>query len=88
MYLKGLTDQRRLLSHKGQTLDKHDYFEFMRKFNYNGVRFRKGGYISRDTLHHEWEWFRGKDWHKGAIKSKTGKVREKSAMESRKLKVK
>jgi hypothetical protein len=73
-YLKGLTDQRGLLSDKKISLDRREYYEFMKKTTYNGVRFRKGDFISRDTLHHEWEWFRGIKKHRGAINSKTGKL--------------
>jgi hypothetical protein len=86
-YLKGLTDQRGVLNYKGKTRDGHDHYEFMKKCEYNGVKFKKGDFISRDTCHHEWEWFRGKDYHKGAIESKTG-TRYKDGQKSRILKVK
>jgi len=45
----------------------------MEKVEYKGIKFKKGDYLSRDELHHEWEWFRGKDTHRGAIDPTTGK---------------
>jgi hypothetical protein len=75
-YINGLTDQKGVIQYKGRTQDGYEYYEFMNKCNYNGVRFRKGDYISRDTLHHEWEWFSRVKQHKGAIESVTGKLRK------------
>ena len=48
----------------------HDIFK--KECEYSGQTFRKGDYISRDTLHHEWEFFRGPKNHLGAINSLTG----------------
>lgn len=31
------------------------------------MKFKKGEYISRDTQHHEWEYFRNPKDHNGAI---------------------
>jgi hypothetical protein len=87
-YLQGLTDQKGLLSDKKISLDRREYYEFMKKTTYNGVRFRKGDFISRDTLHHEWEWFRGKDYHKEAIESKGGKFNSEKRSPSRRLRIK
>jgi hypothetical protein len=70
-----------------RTRDEHDYFELMKKCEYNGVKFKKGDFISRDTTHHEWEWFRGKDVHKGAIESKGGKLKDRSFDPKRRLKI-
>jgi hypothetical protein len=86
-YLSGLKEKG-VLGNKQTSTDGYEYYEFKQKINYNGVRFRKGDYISRDTLHHEWEWFRGKNVHKGAIESKGGKVREGALDKSRTLKIK
>jgi len=43
--------------------------------------------LSRDELHHEWEWFRGKDTHKGPINSVTGEVNLDKIDSSRTLKL-
>ena len=51
----------------------HDIFK--KECEYSGQTFRKGDYISRDTLHHEWEWFRGVKEHKGAIDPITGRLK-------------
>ena len=86
-YIDGL-NRRGVLSQRKQTKDGYDYFEITRKCEYNGIRFRKGDYISRDTLHHEWEWFRGPKNHKGAIESVGGQLRQRSIDPSRILKIK
>jgi hypothetical protein len=87
-YLAGLQKQKGLLSKKKISLDEREYYEFMEKTTYNGVKFKKGDLISRDTLHHEWEWFRGKNTHKGAISSTTGKVDVSKIDDSRVLRIK
>ena len=87
-YLKGITDQKNVLNYKGKTLDNHEYYEFIEKCEYKGVQFRKGDYISRDTQHHEWEWFRGKDVHKGPINSLNGEVNLRKVDTGRTLKIK
>ncbi len=71
-----------------RTKDGFDYYKFTQKCTHNDVRFRKGDYISRDTLHHEWEWFRGVKNHRGAIESKYGKFNPEKAEAKRVLKVK
>lgn len=70
-YINGLKGK---LSQKGVTKDKHEYYKVMEKVEYKGIKFKKGDYLSRDELHHEWEWFRGKDTHRGAIDSISGKL--------------
>ena len=52
-----------------------------------GIKFRKGDYISRDELHHEWEWFSHPKRHEGAIDPVSGRLFEKSAEASRILKL-
>jgi len=59
----------------------------MEKVEYKGIKFKKGDYLSRDELHHEWEWFRGKDTHKGPINSVTGEVNLDKIDSSRTLKL-
>jgi hypothetical protein len=85
-YINGLKEKG-VLGEKQKSLDGREYYEVTQKTNHNGVRFRKGDYVSRDTLHHEWEWFRGKGYHKGAINSKTGE-HYKGGTKDRILKVK
>jgi hypothetical protein len=87
-YLAELRSQKGLLSDKKVSLDGREYYEFMKKFNHNGVRFRKGDYISRDALHHEWELFRGVKDHRGAISSVTRKLDTSKIDPSRRLKIK
>ena len=84
-YLRGLKD-RRVLSNKGVTRDGHEYYKFEERCEYMGVKFRKGDYISRDELHHEWELFRGPTNHRGAISPITGRL-YKEADPSRILKL-
>jgi hypothetical protein len=83
----GELQSKGVLSDKKISLDKREYYEFMKKCNHNGVRFRKGDYISRDTLHHEWEWFNGLKKHKGAIESVNGTL-HKDPIPGRVLQVK
>lgn len=73
-YLKGLTDQKGVLLNRGKTLDGHHYYEVMKKAEYKGITFKPGDYISRDTLHHEIEWFRGTNYHRGAIDPMSGEL--------------
>ena len=83
-YINGLKGK---LSQKGVTKDKHEYYKVMEKVEYKGIKFKKGDYLSRDTQHHEWEWFRGKDTHKGPINSVTGEVDITKAKDGRVLKL-
>ena len=76
-YLDGLRDKR-VLSRKGVTKDGHDYYKFERKCEYMGIKFRKGDYISRDELHHEWEWFGKNKLHKGAVEPIRGDLYKRS----------
>lgn len=85
-YINGLKECGKL-SKKGVTNDGHEYYKVMEKVEYNGTQFKKGDYVSRDELHHEWEWFRGKDTHKGPINSVTGEVDITKAKDGRVLKL-
>ena len=85
-YLDGLRDKR-VLSRKGVTKDGHDYYKFERKCEYMGIKFRKGDYISRDELHNEWEWFRGKYDHRGAIDPLSGILNQAKQRAARTLKL-
>ena len=87
-YLSGLTSKKNVLSRKGITLDGYEYYKFEEKCEYMGRTFKKGDYISRDTLHHEWEYFQNKDTHLGAIDPLTGKIKPRSQVKGRKLNVK
>ncbi len=87
-YLSGLTSQKNVLSRKGITLDGYEYYKFEEKCEYMGHKFKAGDYISRDTLHHEWEWFRGPKDHRGAIDPITGVLNEKKKDPKRVLKIK
>ena len=64
----------------------HDIYRIEKKCEYMGLKFNKGDYISRDGMHHEWEWFRGGKEHRGAIDPITGKVKPGSIDKSRMLK--
>ena len=70
-YFEGL-DSKKVLGKKIRTRDGHDCWKVEKKCEYMGIKFKKGDYISRDTLHHEFEWFRGVNTHKGAINVLTG----------------
>ena len=85
-YLQGLKDKG-VLSNKRLTKDRREYYEFTEKCEYQGSRFKKGEFIERDTQHHEWEYFKDKDTHKGAIDSITGKLNEAKARADRTLKI-
>ena len=87
-YLEDLMNQKGVLLNRGKTLDGHHYYEVMKKIEYKGVTFKPGDYISRDTLHHEIEWFRGTTIHRGAIDPLTGIVKQGSVEKSRVLKIK
>ena len=50
---------------------------YLKKSGYMGIEFKRGNYISRDTLHHEWEWFRNPKKHLGAINPLTGEKYKK-----------
>jgi len=77
-----------VLSEKKIAKDGREYFKFQKKCEYNGIKFKKGQYIERDTMHNEWEWF-GKDVrHKGAIDPITGKLDISKIDPARTLKVK
>ena len=72
-YLAGITSQKGVLGNKCLTVDKrYEYFEFKKNCEYMGIKFKKGDFISRDNLHHEWEWFRGAKDHRGPIDPLTG----------------
>ena len=87
-YLNGLLGNKGVLRNCGKTKDGHHYYQVMEQTEYMGQTYRRGDYLSRDTLHHEIEWFRDADTHKGAIDVLTGKVKPGSARANRKLKVK
>jgi len=76
------------LRYCGQTRDKYNYYEVMKKCEYRGIYFKKGDYISEDHLHFEIEWFRGKDYHMGAINVLTGVLKDKSRKPNRRLLIK
>ena len=86
-YMDGLLSRKNVLRNCGKTNDGHHYYEVMEKTEYMGQTFKKGDYISLDTLHDEVEWFRGKDLHKGAIDVLTGGLKKKGDP-SRRLHVK
>ena len=52
-----------------------------------GIEFKRGNYISRDTLHHEWEFFRGPKNHLGAINSLIGVLDKSKRRPERVLKL-
>ena len=86
-YINGLLDKKVLIN-RGKTKDGYHYYEFVKKAEYKGVKFRTGDYVSKDMLHNEIEWFRGKDVHKGALDPVSGKIKFKSVSPSRTLKLK
>ncbi len=65
-YLQGLK-YKGVLGKKGTTKDGHEYYQFVKKCEYKGMKFKNGEYISRDTQHHDWEYFRNPKTHNGAI---------------------
>ena len=91
-YLEGLLTKKfgnkNLLSKKMTTRDGYEYYKFNRKCEYNGIKFKKGDFISRDNLHNELEWFKGVKDHKGAIDPITGKLIGMSAEKGRILRIK
>ena len=87
-YIKGLTDQKGWVLNRGNTKDGYHYYEVMKKFEYKGITFKRGQYISRDTKHHEIEWFRNKNEHLGAIDPVTGQLKPGKIDYSRRLKIK
>ena len=60
---------------------------YLKKSRCVGVEFKRGNYISRDTLHHEWEFFRGPKNHRGAINPLTGVLDESKMHPERVLKL-
>lgn len=64
---------------------KHECYQFFKKCEHKGIKFEKGERISRDTQHHEWEYFSKEGIHKGAIDPKSGKI-YKSPVKGRTLK--
>ena len=56
-YIKGLTDKKGYILNRRKTKDGYHYYEVMKNFTYKGNEFKRGHYISRDTKHHEIEWF-------------------------------
>ena len=84
-YIKGLTDKKGYILNRCKTKDGYHYYEVMKKFEYKGIKFQKGEYISRDTRHHEIEYFRNKNTHIGALDPVTGKLKPKSRKPERKL---
>ena len=87
-YIKGLTDQKNLILNRGKIKDGYHYYEVMQKFEYKGIKFKKGDFVSRDTKHHEIEWFRGENQHYGALDPVTGQVKPRSIVPGRTLKTK
>ena len=85
-YLNSLKNQG-VLGKKGVTRDGHEYYQFVKKCEYKGIKFKKDEYISRDTKHHEWEYFQNKDTHLGAIDSLAGKLNTLKARADRTLKI-
>lgn len=85
-YINGIREKG-VLSKKGRTLDGFDYFKVEKKCEYMGQKLRKGDYLSRDTLHHEWELFRGPKNHQGAIDPLTGKLNVEKRDTSRILRI-
>jgi len=85
-YIGGL-QEKGVLSKKIRTKDNHDCFKVEKKCEYMGLKLKKGYYLSRDTLHNEWELFRGPKNHKGAISSLTGKLDKNKARDDRNLKL-
>ena len=81
-----MTDQK-VLSAKKISKDRREYYEFTDKCEYQGVKFKKGEFIERDTQHHEWEYFQNKDTHLGPIDSITGKLDPTRAKVERKLRI-
>ncbi len=88
-YLQELSnlDKNPILRPCGKTKDGYEYFEFLQKCEYRGIKFKKGDYLSKDELHHELEWFRGEKIHKGVIDPNSG-IKYKDSVEGRKLKIK
>ena len=83
-YINGLLDKKVLIN-RGKTKDGYHYYEFVKKAEYKGQKFKRGHYISRDVKHHEVEWFRNKDYHEGAMDPVTGEVKPGSRKPERKL---
>ena len=75
-YLKGLQDMK-ALGQKQIARDGREYYEFVDKCEYRGIKFKKGQFIERDTAHHEWEYFRDKDTHLGALDPIKGEYYDK-----------
>lgn len=86
-YIDGIREKG-VLSDKKIARDGREYFEIMKKFEYKGIKFKKGQFLERDTQHHEWEYFRNKDTHLGAIDPLTGKLDISKMDPARTLKVK
>ena len=85
-YLQGLKDKG-VLSKKGVTKDGYDFFKIEKDCEHGCIHFKKGDYISRDRLHHEWEYFSNPRTHKGAIDPITGKLDISKAESARTLKL-
>ena len=75
------------MSDKRIAKDGREYFEIQKKCEYNGIKFKKGQFLERDTMHHEWEYFQNKDTHLGAIDPVTGKLNTVKARTDRSLKI-
>ena len=86
-YIDGIKEKG-VLSDKKIARDGREYFEIKKKFEYMGIKFKKGQFLERDTQHHEWEYFRDKDTHLGAIDPLTGKIKPNSRVKERRLHVK
>ena len=86
-YVDGFLENKGALLNRGKTLDGHQYYEVMKKTEYMGQTFKKGDYISLDTLHYEVEWFSNPKTHKGAINVLTGE-KYKDGIPGRVLKIK
>ena len=76
------------MSDKRIAKDGREYFEIQKKCEYNGIKFKKGQFLERDTMHHEWEYFQNKDTHLGAIDPVRGELKQNSQVPGRKLHVK
>ena len=80
--------KKNVLSDKKIAKDGREYFEIKHKFEYMGIKFKKGQFLERDTMHNEWEYFQNKDTHLGAINPLNGKLDVSKMDPARTLKVK
>ena len=66
---------------------KHECYRITENCEYMGVKLKKNSYISRDTMHHEWEYFSRPDSHEGAIDPITGILNTGKKRSNRRLNV-